>query len=105
MIIFYRDVFERQSHIMAPLTDLAAECEKRKVGKKVNSAWKWEKINQDAFDECKKMLAKEAKLAFPDFFVTVSPVHQRKQQATGGYPCTKWETPWFLYAEVKFRAA
>ena len=66
MITFYRDVFERRSHIMAPLTDLAADCGKRK-GKKAKSAWKWEKIHQDAFDECKQMLAQEAKLAFPDF--------------------------------------
>ena len=30
MITFYRDVFERQSHIIAPLTDLTADCGKRK---------------------------------------------------------------------------
>ena len=69
MITFYRDVFERQSHIMARLTNLAAECGKRKGGKKAKSAWKWEKIHQDAFEECKKMLAEEAKLAFPDFLL------------------------------------
>ena len=37
MITFYRDIFKRRSHIMAPLTDLAAECGKRK-GQKAKSA-------------------------------------------------------------------
>ena len=65
MINFYRDVFERRSHIMAPLNDLAAECGKRK-GKKA-AKWKWERVHQEAFDNCKEMLANEVKLAFPDF--------------------------------------
>ena len=56
MINFYRDVFEKQSHIMALLNDLAAECGKRK-GKKAKAAWKWESIHQESFDNCKKMLA------------------------------------------------
>ena len=51
---------------MAPLNDLAAECGKGK-GKKAKPTWKWNKIHQDAFDSCKKMLANEVKLAFPDF--------------------------------------
>ena len=66
MVTFYRDVFERRSHTMAPLTDLAAECGKRK-GSKPKSAWKWERKHQEAFEACKKMLVENATLAFPDF--------------------------------------
>ena len=53
---------------MAPLTDLAAECGKRK-GSKPKSPWRWERKHQEAFEACKskKMLAKNATLAFPDF--------------------------------------
>jgi len=29
--------------------------------------WKWEQVHQDAFDEAKKMIELEAKLAFPDW--------------------------------------
>ena len=66
MVTFYRDVFPRRSHVMSPLTDLAAECGKRK-GSKPKSPWKWERKHQEAFEECKKMLVEHATLAFPDF--------------------------------------
>ena len=51
---------------MAPLNNLAVECGKHK-GKKAKSAWKWEAIHQEAFDNCKQMLADQVTLAFPDF--------------------------------------
>ena len=66
MVNFYRDVFEKRSHILAPLTQLAADCGKRK-GKKPKMPWRWELSHQQAFDEAKSMLSKEATLAFPDF--------------------------------------
>ena len=66
MINFYRDCFEKRSQILAPLTELAAECGKRK-GTKAKSAQKWEKRHQIAFDESKRMLKERAALAFPDF--------------------------------------
>ena len=59
MITFYRDLFERRSHIMAPLTDLAGKCGKRK-GQKAKSPWRWEKEHQEAFNNCKEMLKTEA---------------------------------------------
>jgi len=66
MVNFYRDCFERRSHILAPLTELAAECGKQK-GSKAKTVWKWEKKHQIAFEETKKMLRERAALAFPDF--------------------------------------
>lgn len=65
IVTFYCDVFPRRSHIMSPLTDLAAECGKRKGSKP--KSWKWEQKHQEVFNECKKMLMEHATLAFTDF--------------------------------------
>ena len=59
MINFYRDMWPRRSHILAPLNKLA--------GIKSNKQWVWEEIHQTSFLEAKEMLSKEALLAFPDF--------------------------------------
>ena len=67
MIIFYRDIWEKRSHILAPLTKLAAETSKSKDLNRKKTSWKWEKEPQDAFDEAKKMIKLQAKQAFPDW--------------------------------------
>ena len=59
MVNFYRDMWKRHSHILAPLNKLA--------GKKGKMNWYWGPAEQKAFMEAKRMLADEAKLAFPDF--------------------------------------
>ena len=59
MINFYRDMWEKRSHILAPLNTLSG-----KLGKK---NWKWGPAEAKAFIEAKKMLAKAAMLSFPDF--------------------------------------
>ena len=58
MVNFYRDLWPRRSHILAPLNKLSA------VKKK---DFKWGPEEQKAFMEAKEMLKKEALLAFPDF--------------------------------------
>ena len=58
MVQFYRDTWQRRSHILAPLTDL--------VGKgKIKSA----KTNnhQKAFDEMRAVITKETILKYIDF--------------------------------------
>ena len=57
MINHYRDMWIRRSEILAPLTELTS--------KKVN--FKWLDKHQKAFDNMKKILAREVVLAFPDF--------------------------------------
>jgi hypothetical protein len=42
---------------MAPLTQLTS----------TKAKWKWEQKHQDAFNMTKKIIARETKLAFPDF--------------------------------------
>ena len=58
MVNFYRDLWPRRSHILAPLNKLSA------VKKK---DFKWGPEEQKAFMEAKEMLKKEALLSFPDF--------------------------------------
>ncbi len=57
MVNFYRDVWRRRSHILAPLTALVSPTAK----------FKWGKEEQEAFDTMKKVIGKEALLTFPDF--------------------------------------
>ena len=59
MVNFYRDVWPKRSHILAPLNKLSS-----KTGK---THWQWTKIHQQAFEEAKEMLCKHAMLAYPDF--------------------------------------
>jgi hypothetical protein len=57
MVNFYRDVWRRRSHILAPLANL--------VGKGVK--WKWGPEQQAAFEEMKRVISKETLLNYPDF--------------------------------------
>ena len=51
-------MWQRRSHILAPLTDLVG-----KGKKKID----WTNIHQKSFDEMKKVMAKETILNYPDF--------------------------------------
>jgi hypothetical protein len=57
LINYYRDMWRRRSHVLAPLTVLTS--------KKV--PWKWGEAEQKAFKEAKRIISKNAMLAFPDF--------------------------------------
>ena len=59
MVNYYRDMWPRRSHILAPLNDLA--------GLRNIKPWKWTDIAQQAFLAAKTMLIKEAMLNYPDF--------------------------------------
>ena len=58
MINFYRDIWEKRSHILAPLSKLS-----NAKGKK----FKWETEQQNAFVTAKEMLERQAILSCPDF--------------------------------------
>ena len=57
MINFYRDVWKQRSHVLAPLTAMTSN----------KSQFKWGKEQQEAFDEIKRVIAREVTLTFPDF--------------------------------------
>ena len=48
MVNYYRDMWEKRSHIFAPLNDLASSKKKKD--------WCWTEVEQAAFDEVKVML-------------------------------------------------
>jgi len=68
MVNFYCDIWEKRSHILAPLNKLSAETSKSKnKTKKKAVPFVWEQKHQDAFLAAKEMIKSEVKLAFPDF--------------------------------------
>ncbi len=72
MVQYYRNMWERRSEMLAPLTDLVGECgetkttEKNKTKKK---PWRWDLIHQQEFDNVKAAIAKEIVLAHLDFLI------------------------------------
>ena len=70
MVQYYRDLWEKRSHFLAPLTDLVGECGKTKVtcrnGTKKKS-WYWNDSHHRAFDGIKEVMARDVILAYPDF--------------------------------------
>ena len=70
MVQYYRDLWAKRSEMLAPLSDLVAECgytklEKARGKKKV--PWHWDEVHQRAFDNAKAAIAKDVALAYPDF--------------------------------------
>ena len=57
MVNYYRDMWQRRSHILAPLTSLSAK----------TAAWKWSDECDEAFEAIKRAIARETLLNFPDF--------------------------------------
>ena len=57
LVNYYRDMWARRSHVLAPLASLTSKTTK----------WKWEAEQQQAFDEMKRIISKETLLAYPDF--------------------------------------
>ncbi len=70
MVQYYRDIWARRSHMLAPFTSLIGECgqaksTKAKETKKV--PWHWDEVHQKAFDQVKATIAKDVVLAYPDY--------------------------------------
>ena len=70
IIQYYRDVWEKRSELLAPLTDLVGECGHTKTTKKHKTKkkpWHWDECHQKAFDAIKEIVARDIILAYPDF--------------------------------------
>lgn len=72
IIQYYRDIWEKRTELLAPLTDLVGECGTSKASKrsprgKRAKPWRWEQIHQDAFESIKKIIARDVILAYPSF--------------------------------------
>jgi hypothetical protein len=73
MIQYYRDMWQKRSEMLAPLTNLVGECKETKTTKRNKTkkkSWRWESIHQQVFDNVKATIAKEVVLAYPDFTKT-----------------------------------
>ena len=57
MINYYRDIWRQRSHILTPITAMSSN----------TARWQWEPKHANAFQEIKRIIAKETILAFPDF--------------------------------------
>jgi hypothetical protein len=70
MVQYCRDMWQKCSEMLAPLTNLVGECGETKTTKKNKTKkkpWQWESIHQRAFDNIKATIAKEVVLAYLDF--------------------------------------
>ena len=60
MVQYYRDLWEKRSHLIAPLTDLIGECGETKVTRKNKTKkkpWYWASHHQEAFEQILKVIA------------------------------------------------
>jgi transposase InsO family protein len=57
MVNYYRDMWRRRSHIIAPLSALTSK----------DVPWKWGAEQQEAFEEVKRVISEATLLAFPRF--------------------------------------
>ena len=57
MINYYRNMWPKRSHVLAPLSALASP----------KAKWEWTQKEQLAFEEAKHMIQREVMLAYPDF--------------------------------------
>ena len=57
MVNYYRDMWPKRSHLLAPLTSLTSK----------NVKFKWTEEHQKAFDAVKAVIAQETMLTYPDF--------------------------------------
>ena len=57
VVNYYRDMWVRRSHVLAPLAALTSKTTK----------WKWEPQHSKAFAMAKRIIAKETLLVYPDF--------------------------------------
>jgi len=73
LVQYYRDLWEKRSDTLAPLTDLVGECGVTKSTKKKGTKKKpffWTDVHQQAFNAVKTYIARDVILAYPDFSKT-----------------------------------
>jgi hypothetical protein len=63
LVNYYRDMWKRRSHLLAPLTDLLGGGSKLNKHKKID----WDATHEKAFCDIKKVISQEVLLRFPDF--------------------------------------
>ena len=68
IVQYYRDLWEKRSKMLAPLSDLVADFgtskTQRKAGKK-KTPWHWDAEHQKAFDDIKEVIARDVVFGLP----------------------------------------
>ena len=70
MVQYYRNLWEKWSDMLAPLTDLVGECGHTKMTKQKGTKkrpWYWSNMHQKVFDAIKAALARDVLLAYPTY--------------------------------------
>jgi hypothetical protein len=70
MVQYYRDLWARQSKMLAPLTSLVGECGQTKTNKAKGTKkvpWHWDEVHQRAFNQVKATIAKDVVLVYPNY--------------------------------------
>ncbi len=80
MVQYYRDMWQKRSEMLAPLTDLVGECRETKTTKKNKTKmkpWRWESMHQQAFDNVKATITKEVVLGpgLPGLYKALWDIH------------------------------
>ena len=87
IIQYYHDIWEKQTDLFAPLTDLVSECGTTKTTRAKGTKkkpWHWDDIHQKAFEAIMAMIARDVVLAYPDFneeFVIYTDASKRQHGA------------------------
>ena len=79
IIQYYRDIWEKRTDLLAPLTDLVGDCGTTKSTKKKGtkkSPWHWDDIHQTAFESIKTMIARD--VVFSKKFVIYTDASKRQ---------------------------
>ncbi|KAL7477367.1 LOW QUALITY PROTEIN: hypothetical protein ACHAW6_003176, partial [Cyclotella cf. meneghiniana] len=67
---YYQDLWEKLSHLLAPLTDLVGKCGETKAthhNQTKKKPWFWTDKHQEVFEGIKHVIAREILLAYPDY--------------------------------------
>ena len=70
MVQYYRAVWEKRSHLLAPLTNLVSKCGQTKTtcqNKTKKTKWYWDESHHLAYDDILQVLAHGVTHAYPDF--------------------------------------
>ncbi len=74
MVQYYRNLWARQSKMLAPLTSLVGKCGQTKTTKPKETKkvpWHWDEVRQRALDHVKATIAKDVVLAYPDYSIVI----------------------------------
>jgi len=70
LVQYYRDLWDKRSDVLAPLTDLVGESGETKVTKRNGTKkipFHWDQSHQKAFEAIKTTIARDVVLAYPDY--------------------------------------